>query len=470
MALMSGRGRTLTDVTSCPGPHDHLVTFYESDSSLVQTTAAFLSTALTTGRPAIAVATREHLDAIRAALAVRAAHPAGGAHHGQLVLLDAHETLDRLMVDGRPDPEAFETLVTGMLDHLAGAGQPRIFGEMVALLWEEGDLTGALALEDLWNDLGRSHSFQLSCAYPIRSFGSDEDAAAFREVCDRHSSVSPAESYSNLRDEDARLRHVAELQQEATAGTSERAALERKQDELESALARLRESDRLRGEFVAMVAHDIRSPAALVSSSLELLRHRSGLSDEDADGLLASAAEGARSVQRLADDVLTMAQLEAGEFDFSLGPVEVADVVARATRSVRTTTSRRVEVDLPARCPTVLADADRQVQILVNLLSNAMKFSPTDTTVRVGVEESGRHVVISVSDQGVGISPQDQAKLFRPFSRLPAHGTAAGGSGLGLAIAKALIEGQGGTVRLDSRPGRGTKLSYTVVAVPEGAR
>jgi signal transduction histidine kinase len=464
---MGGRGSTLVGTTAWRPPCDHGVTFYESDDFLVGSTAAFLASALRAGRPAIAVATPAHLEAIEAALAVRAAHPAGGWDDGQLVTLDAHEALDRLMVDGMPDPAVFDAVIGELIGVGAQAGSdPSIFGEMVAVLWNEGNVTGALALEDLWNDLARSRSFLLSCAYPLRAFESDGDAAAFREVCRKHSSVTPGESYSRLRDPDEQQRHVAVLQQEATAGTREREALRRGQEELEAALERLAEADRLRNEFVAMVAHDLRGPAAVISGSLDLLADASSISAEQTRTLLTGAAESARSIRRLADDVLTLSRLEARGFDFELRPLDPADVVARAVREVRATTGHPIEVEQPPRRPMVLVDAERQVQILTNLLTNAVKSSSPTSPVRVCIEDRGREVGISVVDRGVGIRSEDRSELFRPFARVAGQPAGHRGSGLGLAIARALVEGQGGTIRLESQPGRGTTVSYTVLVAP----
>lgn len=418
-------------------PCDHQVLFYESDRFLVESTVRFLSDALDQGGSAAAIATAEHLAAIEQALSADAA-----TRSGTLVLLDAQATLDRFMVGSRPDPDAFAEVIGSVIDRFSPqVGQPHLFGEMVAVLWDQGNVTGALELEDLWNELARNRSFLLSCAYPIRAFDAEEDAAAFRSVCLKHSSVTPTEA--------------------STRQDPDRAVSRRREDELEASLQRLQELERVRAEFVSMVVHDIRTPAGVVSASLELLRDAwPSAEDQDTERILATAVESAERIHRLVDDLQLMSRLDSGAFSIHLRPGSLQPAVARAVSEVRSATGRSIELDLPYDLPPVLVDEDRQVQILNNLLSNAVKFSPPDTTVRLSVEEQEHQVVVRVHDRGVGIAADDQPRLFEPFSRL---GTTTPGTGLGLYIARTLVEGQGGSIWVESTPEDGTTFSYSVV-------
>jgi signal transduction histidine kinase len=277
--------------------------------------------------------------------------------------------------------------------------------------------------------------------------------------------VLPTESYANLADPDDRLRAVALLQQEASAGLNERTTLRRKQKELETALDKLRELDRLRNEFVAMVVHDIRSPVAIISGFLRVLRDN--WPELDADRIteyLETTIESADQVERLVDDILTMSRIDSGEFTFDMRPTDLRRIIDKAAGQVRAATGRRVEVSSPSSLRPALVDEDRQIQILTNLLSNAVKFSPDGTPVTVSLTDRGDQLLVSVRDKGVGVDAAEQERLFRPFSRLNAHGRGKnGGTGLGLYIAKALVEGQGGSIWVDSARGDGATFSYTVL-------
>lgn len=445
-----------------PAHHDHLVTFYENDAFLVDSVVAFLAPALEAGEPAVAIATADHLVALEQALLDR------GFEDGAVLAIDAHEMLATCMVDGQPDADAFAAAIGGVLDE-AGPGA-RAFGEMVAVLWERGDINGAITVEDLWNGLATSRTFELFCAYPMRSFEQEQDTDGFRAVVQRHGSVIPSESYSTLADPEEQRRHVALLQQEAAAGVTERAALRRKQAELEDALAQLRELDRLRSEFVAMVVHDIRTPTAVVSGFLDLLRlHWPELEEREVHDFLDKALANTHRIERLVDDILTMSRVDSDEFTFDLRPVDLLGVVDRAACQVRDATGRRIEVDRPDGLRAALVDEHRQSQVLTNLLTNAVKFSPDDTTVRVSVEDRDDQLLVNVHDEGIGISADDQTKLFRPFSRLERRrNDVENGTGLGLYIAKALVEGQGGTIWVDSVEGLGSTFSYTVLPASPG--
>lgn len=442
-------------------PCDHQVTFYEDDQFLIDSTVAFLAEALHAGAPAIAVATGDHLAAIEAALS-RMAADVPNLHHRRFVGLDAHETLDRVMVDGQPDAAAFAAAMHEVLDPLPTEPRPHVFGEMVTVLWERGHVTGALALEDLWNDLARSRSFQLSCAYPISVFDSADDAA-FHSVCQKHSTVAPAESYTRLQP-DEQSRHIAALQQQVAAADGDRRALRRRQEELESSLHQLQQLERLRTDFVAMVVHDIQSPIGVISATFELLQDMR-ISDDESQQIVASATQSTRRIQRLVDDLLLSLQLESGEFTFDLRPCHLHAAVARATSDVQAATGRAIELDLPFDLPEVFIDEDRQVQVLTNLLSNAVKFSPPGADVRVVADDRDRQVVVHVTNEGEPIPAEDQARLFQPFSRLR---PTAPGTGLGLYIARELVVGQGGEIWVAS-DAQATTFSYSVVKAPSDA-
>ncbi len=173
---------------------EHVVQFYEREALLTESARDFVASGLRAGEAAIIVATKAHRDALDEALAVAGLDLAEARREGRYISLDAAETLSTLMVDGAPDPLRFRRVVGSIILAAIGGGRGvRVFGEMVALLCEEGNVAGAISLEELWNDLADSLPFSLFCAYPIGGFGSEEASDAFNRICAQHSSVIPGD-------------------------------------------------------------------------------------------------------------------------------------------------------------------------------------------------------------------------------------------------------------------------------------
>jgi signal transduction histidine kinase len=418
--------------------HDHVVQFYDSDDFLAESVRDYVLPALRSGDGVIVIATDAHRDAIEAMLVGSGINLSEAAISSRYIARDASDVLSEFMVDGAPDPERFEGVAGALISKAGGRGRSvRIFGEAVAVLWAEGNVTGALQLEDLWNDLAGKHAFSVFCAYPMSGFNGAGSTAPFEHVCSAHSRVLPTEAE----------------------------ALRLKQGELEDAMTQLRELERMRSEFVAMVVHDIRSPTAVIGGFLEVLRDNwDSLSEREIKELLFRGIENTKQISRLVDDVLTIAQIDAGEFTYDLKPFDLTEVVYRAVGAFRTSaTDHDFEVDVPSNLPAAFGDQGRQVQILTNLLSNAAKFSPVGSKVTVTATLRGDQIVVSVRDQGVGIAEEDLPKLFQRFSRVqPARARRAKGTGLGLYICKSLVEGQGGRINVHSGLGRGTTFTYSV--------
>ena len=222
----------------------HVVQFYSDDSFLLEGLSRFIGSALGAGDAAIVIATEAHRDELTLRLQALGLDTARSIKQGRFVSLDAAETLSKFMVDGWPDEARFEEVVGGVLKGVTsavkGGLQPRVaaFGEMVALLWADGQGDAAIRLEQLWNDLAKKHSFYLHCAYPMSGFAHSQDGDPILKICAEHSHVIPAESYTELSTEPDRLRSIALLQQKAQALETE--VVERRQ--IEKSLRR-RESE-----------------------------------------------------------------------------------------------------------------------------------------------------------------------------------------------------------------------------------
>jgi hypothetical protein len=182
--------------SSAPAPY-HAVRFYESDTSLARIVAEFLQEGFADGSPGIVVATAALRDAIVRALADRSAGVTGLARAHNLVLLDARETLSTFMVDGRPDASRFKDQMCRVIQRVCGdrpACTVRIFGQMVDVLWQEGEHDAAIRLEMLWNQLGRTEAFSLLCGYAMGNFYKDAHRDA---ICGQHSHLVGADGQAN---------------------------------------------------------------------------------------------------------------------------------------------------------------------------------------------------------------------------------------------------------------------------------
>lgn len=444
--------------------HDHDVGFYETDAYLTESVVAHLLPALEAGDAAIVIATGEHRAQFAAALEAQGIAVDDELDRGRLVMLDAADTLDLFMDGDRPDPERGRRVIGQILDAAAAESrQVRAYGEMVAVLLDAGQVHAAIALEDLWNDLAQTHRFSLFCAYPVSAFEREGSTEAFRTVCAQHARVTPSESFTKLDDRE-QLRAVALLQQVTSAAANERMALLQEQRQLEATMERLREIDEVRNTFVAMAVHDIRSPALVVRGYLELLAESLGELDQPQIGeLMATSLENVEQIERLAEDMNTVSRLESGTFDFNLSAFSLTALVHRVANDVRMSSGRLIDTTDVAAQPRVMADQRRQAQVLTNLLTNAVKFSPPTSRVSIALERREREVVVRVTDEGIGLGAGDVAQLFRPFSRLvQSDGRQVKGTGLGLYIAKALVEGQGGSIWVKSEPGVGSTFAYSV--------
>src|SRR5258706_4495132 len=220
---------------------EHFVQFCETDAFLVNSVSEFIGAGLMAGDVVIVFATKGHRERLderlkEDGLVVSVAHA-----RGQYVSMDAADTLSKFMVDGLPEPERFAKVVGSIVARAAQGGRHvRIFGELVALLWAEGNQTAAIRLEELWNDLARTHAFALFCAYPMQGFDGEVHGMEFTEICRQHSRVIPSESYTPLSSPDKRLRAITLLQQKANALEVEIAKRKRAEEALRESEARWR--------------------------------------------------------------------------------------------------------------------------------------------------------------------------------------------------------------------------------------
>lgn len=248
----------------------------------------------------------------------------------------------------------------------------------------------------------------------------------------------------------------------ATVAEERASVLEREREANE----RLRQVDQLKTEFVAMVAHDLRSPMSVVTGFADTIHDRwNELPDENKLEYLRLISRNTRSLAEFVEDVLQVARMESGDLTYQLERFDPREVVQRILVDMRHAhPDVRLIADLPAALPDALGDAERNWQILTNLVGNAVKFCDSDPEVRVEVHPMPeRHeVAIAVIDNGVGIDPEDVPRLFRRFSRVGTTRRTVAGTGLGLYIVKSMVEAQGGRIWVESEPGQGSTFTYTL--------
>ncbi len=218
-------------------------------------------------------------------------------------------------------------------------------------------------------------------------------------------------------------------------------------------------------EFLAVVSHELRTPLQALMGWLQILE-RDAVSDAVRERAIASIGRNARAMCEIIDDIGDQSRIRSGKLRLTLGPVDVRALVRNAVEAMRAAAEQR-HVDLEAHTPHILpviqADAGRLRQVLTNLLSNALKFTPAGGRVRVEAEGSADAVRIAVSDTGCGIHPELLPRLFGRFYQGQDGPARAHGLGLGLALVKELVERHGGTVRAQSDgPGRGAQFTVTL--------
>lgn len=183
---------------SIASPHDHAVGFYDTDADLVALVAQQLAKGYQSENALLVVASRSHREGIGEALAAAGVDVVGARAAGRMLALDAAETLGRFMVGGVPDPDRFAGVIGPLVAGIGKSGRPvSAFGEMVSLLWDAGNVAGAVELERLWNELAREHRFSLFCAYPIGSLTEADDLVATSRICAHHSDVMAPASYTS---------------------------------------------------------------------------------------------------------------------------------------------------------------------------------------------------------------------------------------------------------------------------------
>jgi PAS domain S-box-containing protein len=226
-------------------------------------------------------------------------------------------------------------------------------------------------------------------------------------------------------------------------------------------------NQQLRAYFLANISHEFRTPLAALHASVELLLEElEDLSRAEIGELLNSIHLSVTGLETLIDNLLESTSIEAGRFRIRRRATEFNTVVVEAARMVQPLLDRRHQtlvINETAHFPPINIDPTRMTQVMVNLLSNASKYSPVNETIELSLEKlDDGHLRGAVADRGPGISPAEQETLFRRFVRLPSGDDVQYGVGLGLSVVKAIVEEHGGEVGVSARPGGGSIFWFTI--------
>jgi signal transduction histidine kinase len=259
--------------------------------------------------------------------------------------------------------------------------------------------------------------------------------------------------------------HFACILEDRTDVCAMEIALLRRNNELQQAAERLKEVDILKNEFLSNVSHELRTPLTAIIAYTEALLMKEP-EKEVLENFLRVISDQGQKLQQLIHGLLDIAKLDSLATELKLQPMSLNEIVSAAIITVKPTADSRsvqLQTDLATDLPDVYLDELRSQQIVWNLLTNAIKFSPQQSCVRVRTWGDEVSVWCSVTDQGSGIAPEHKDLIFRKFVQVDGSPTRKqGGVGLGLDLVRHLLELHGGSISVDSEPGRGACFTFSI--------
>jgi two-component system, OmpR family, phosphate regulon sensor histidine kinase PhoR len=227
----------------------------------------------------------------------------------------------------------------------------------------------------------------------------------------------------------------------------------------------LKKLEKVRREFVANVSHELRTPLTAIRGYAETLSDPGALDSGRVSEFAQVIHRHARRLQALIEDLLDLSSIEQGQSRLDLGAIPLQETVSQVETMVRPLVAGKhqsLRVSVPSSLPRIRADRDRLAQVLINLLDNAVKFTPEGGSIFVQADVDQGRIALDVRDTGIGIPPEDLPRIFERFYRVDrSRDRREGGTGLGLAIAKHLTLAMGGTIDVQSSPGSGTSFRLT---------
>jgi signal transduction histidine kinase len=230
-------------------------------------------------------------------------------------------------------------------------------------------------------------------------------------------------------------------------------------------ITREREQEEQRSTFISVISHELQTPIAIIKGyASTLARPDAVLKEETLRSRLQAIEEEADSLNKLVSNLLYASRIQAGGLQMEIAPLDLASLVQKVAHRLRVKSPGvTVRLELPEHLPTVMADRDRIEEVLQNLLDNALKYSPKRRVVTVSCHSTSDEVIVSVSDQGMGIALRDQEQIFDRFHRVDNSSTrSTQGAGLGLYICRAIVEAHGGSIWVESVLHQGSTFSFSL--------
>lgn len=511
----SGSSRSVTSSTAPRPfaeravPSTHVVQFCDDDRALTVSAAGFLAEGIAAGEPAVAFATPARREAIRDCFRDRGLDVNYLERESRLTILEARATLASFMSDDLPDARKFTHSVGAVVERVCAANagsQIRAFGDLVSLLWQDGNTNAAIRLEELWNELAAAYPISLLCSYAGGDFLTAAGHADKQRVSRLHTHILDTGSPQLLAD--ATLPHFRSLAARSLAlekQLEDRIALETRlrdalvarkiaEEELQRAnvererlVQREREAraeaeaaNRAKAEFLSVMSHELRTPLNAIGGHVQLIDlELHGPVTPAQHEALARIAKSQRHLLMLVNDVLNLARLESGLVEYAADELDLASL-ARQVAAALQPLFERSELTCELRLPPadgapfmVAGDGEKVRQILFNLLTNTLKFTAAGGHVTISLAPSltnSNRAALTVRDTGLGIGAVRLRHVFEPFGQEPRSTMHhLDGTGLSLAISRDMARGMGGELSAESTPGEGSAFTLELPRVESAA-
>lgn len=544
----------------------HFVHFYEDDTHLVQSIRQFINS----GDTAIVVVTPEHKIEIEKNLTLFGLDLELAIKNDNYIALDAETTLSKFMVNNIPDENLFFEVIGGIITRASRKGKNiTVFGEMVAILWQDGNKEAAIRLEELWNELQKIHKFTLFCAYPIHSFDSYEDTSLFETIGKTHSHVTPGESYSDIKSDDQKLRDIAILQQKAQVleATLEnlrvseefnRRIIENSADcikvldlrgkmqsmnqpgckafeiddmntligkdyrsfwrneylevvnqAIETAcnggtgrfqgfcptmrgtpkwwdvvispmydnkgkiyklvaisrdITSIKELEQRKDDFMSATSHELKTPLTSQKAYLHILKRSiEDINDMKLVRYINKVDEQSSKLITLVNDLLDVSKIHSGKLKLNVSKFDLNQCISEEISDLQTISSSH-KLNISGNISQlVYADKEKISQVIINLVTNAVKYSPNSNKVDIFLKKYKNKAIISIRDYGIGIATKYQNQIFDRFFRIDDKDEKTyPGLGMGLYISSEIIKQHGSSFSVKSVKGKGSTFSFTL--------
>lgn len=350
-------------------------------------------------------------------------------------LIESEERFRRVFEDSRNgmmlvDQQGRYIKVNKAMTEILGYSEPELLSMGSKDITYQGDITSdSKIVQQLWT--GESDGFSAEKRYV------HEDGCV----------IWGAITVSPIHDSDGKTRYVLVQVENIT---------ERKQ------------AEQIKDEFIGMVSHELKTPLTIMMGALNVLTNQE-LSEEQARELMQDASSSVDTMVGIVENLLELARSQSDRMILHLEPIDVVKIAREVARELqRKSAAHRLIVTPASEKAIALADPVKVERILCNLIENAIKYSPNGGDVRISAQRQDNQVIVEVSDQGIGISRQDQSRLFQSFERINAYKTnSIAGIGLGLRVCRLLVEVLGGRIWVESKPGKGSTFFFSLPAADD---